>query len=86
MCGGYGVLGGAIAAELGRAGAGVAVLGRRRERAEAQADEIGEAIALPADVLDEEALARARGELLHRWGTVDILVNARGRERAAGAQ
>jgi len=78
VCGGYGVLGGAIAAELGRAGARVGVLGRRRERAEAQAGAIGGAIALPADVLDEEALARARGELQDRWGAADILVNAAG--------
>ena len=78
VCGGYGVLGGAVAAELGRAGARVAVLGRRRERAEARAAEIGGAIALEGDVLDEEALARARRELLDRWGTVDILVNAAG--------
>ena len=82
VCGGYGVLGGAIAAELGRAGARVAVLGRCRERAEAQAGAIGGAIALPADVLDEEALARARGELQDRWGAADILVNAAGGERA----
>ena len=78
VCGGYGVLGGAIAAELGRAGARVAVLGRRRERAEEKAAGIGGAIALEGDVLDEEALARARRELLDRWGTVDILVNAAG--------
>ncbi len=78
VCGGYGVLGGAIAGELGRAGARVAVLGRRRAPAQAQADEIGEAVALQADVLDEEALRRARAELLDRWRTPDILVNAAG--------
>lgn len=78
VCGGYGVLGGAVAVELGRAGAQVAVLGRRREQAEAKAAEIGGAIALEADVLDEEALRRTCGELLDRWGTADILVNAAG--------
>ena len=78
VCGGYGVLGGAIAAELGRAGSRVAVLGRRREQAEAKAAGIGGAIALEADVLDEEALRRARRELLDRWGAVDVLVNAAG--------
>ena len=78
VCGGYGVLGGAIAAELGRAGARVAVLGRRREQAEAKAAEIGGAVALEADVLDEEALRRACGELLDRWGAVDVVVNAAG--------
>lgn len=78
VCGGYGALGGAIARELGRAGARVAILGRRREQAEARAGEIGEAIALEADVLDEEALRRARRELLDRWDAVDVLVNAAG--------
>ncbi len=78
VCGGYGVLGGAIATELGCAGARVAVLGRRRAAAQEKADEIGDAIALEADVLDEDALRRARRELLEHWGTADILVNAAG--------
>ena len=78
VCGGYGVLGGVIATELGRAGARVAVLGRRRAAAQEKADEIGDAIALEADVLDEEALRRARDELRDHWGAADILVNAAG--------
>ena len=78
VCGGYGVLGGAIAVELGRAGARVAVLGRRRKQAEAKAAGIGGAIAVEADVLDEAALRRACGELLDRWGAVDVVVNAAG--------
>ncbi len=78
VCGGYGVLGGAVASELGRAGARVAVLGRRRAPAQAMAAGIGEAIPLEADVLDGEALRRACGEVLDRWGAVDILVNAAG--------
>ena len=78
VCGGYGVLGGAIAGELGRAGARVAVLGRSRAAAEEKAEEIGDAMALEADVLDEEALRGARDELLDRWGSADILVNAAG--------
>ncbi|MEX2572068.1 MAG: SDR family oxidoreductase [Gemmatimonadota bacterium] len=82
VSGGYGVLGSAMAIDLGRAGARVAVLGRRREKAEQKADEIrqagGEAMALVADVLDEPALEKARDELLERWGAADILVNAAG--------
>ena len=82
VTGGYGVLGGAMAAGLAAAGARVAVLGRRRdageEKAEAMRANGHEAMALAADVLDEAALAAARDELLAAWGKVDILVNGAG--------
>lgn len=82
VTGGYGVLGGSIARGLARAGARVAVLGRRREQAEAVAAELrhcgSDAIALSADVLDGEQLRTARDELVERWGRVDILINAAG--------
>lgn len=82
VTGGYGVLGGSLASGLAAAGARVAVLGRRRESAEAKAEEIraagGEAMALVADVLDEARLRDARDELLRAWGRVDALVNAAG--------
>jgi NAD(P)-dependent dehydrogenase (short-subunit alcohol dehydrogenase family) len=82
VTGGYGVLGGAIATDLGRAGVRVGVLGRRSKAAELQAERIrvagGDAIALVADVLDEAALRGALSELLDRWNRVDILVNAAG--------
>ena len=38
----------------------------------------GEALALPADVLDTDQLEGARDALIERWGRVDILVNAAG--------
>ncbi len=82
VTGGTGVLGGAMARGLARAGARVAIMGRRREQAEAVATEIrgagGEALALPADVLQKGELEAARDILLRRWGHVDILVNAAG--------
>lgn len=82
VTGGTGVLGGAIAGGLARAGARVAVLGRREERAEEVARGIsasgGEAMALPADVLERDRLESARDDMLGRWGRVDILVNAAG--------
>lgn len=82
VTGGTGVLGGAMARGLARAGAKVGVLGRRRERAEAVVAEIeaagGEALALPADVLDKPQLEAARSAILDRWGRIDILVNAAG--------
>jgi NAD(P)-dependent dehydrogenase (short-subunit alcohol dehydrogenase family) len=82
VTGGTGVLGGAMARGLARAGAKVGVLGRRREQAEAVARAIiavgGEAIALPADVLDRAQLEAAREAVLVRWGRLDILVNGAG--------
>lgn len=82
VTGGYGVLGGSMADGLADAGVRVALLGRRRDAAEARAAEIrergGDAMALVADVLDENQLREARDELLHAWGRVDILVNAAG--------
>ncbi len=82
VTGGYGVIGGTIAAALAAANAKVAILGRRRAAAEQKVAEIrkngGEAIPLAADVLDREQLTTARDELLSTWGRVDILVNAAG--------
>ena len=82
VTGGYGVIGGAIASGLARAGAAVAILGRRRDAAEAKAKGIrdggGDAFALIADVLDEAQARSARDELIESHGHVDILVNAAG--------
>ena len=82
VTGGYGVLGGAIAAGLARGGAAVAILGRRSDAAEAKAATIrqdgGDASVLVADVLDEGRVRHARDELLKTRGRVDILVNAAG--------
>ena len=82
VTGATGVLGGAMARGLARAGARIGVLGRRKERAEEVAAEVenrgGEALALPADVLKREQLEAARDAVLERWGRVDVLVNAAG--------
>ena len=82
MTGGYGVLGGTIASGLAAAGVKVAILGRRRDAAEAHAARIraagGEAMVLVADALDEPQLRAARDEVVRAWGGVDILVNAAG--------
>jgi NAD(P)-dependent dehydrogenase (short-subunit alcohol dehydrogenase family) len=82
VTGGYGVLGGTIADGLSLAGAKVAVLGRRREKAESKAEEIrasgGGAKALVADVQSESELREALAEVEDAWGAVDILVNAAG--------
>lgn len=82
VTGSTGVLGGAMAHGLAAAGAKVAILGRRAERAAEVADAInangGSAMPLPADVLDEAQLAGARDQLLEKWGRIDILINAAG--------
>lgn len=82
VTGGTGVLGGAMAQGLARAGARVAVVGRRREQAEVTVAAIaaagGAGLALPADVLNRDQLEQAREQLLDAWGSIDILVNAAG--------
>lgn len=83
VTGGYGVLGAEMAAGLAAAGARVAILGRRADRAEAVAADLrarfgAETRTLLADVLDETALGAARDALLADWGSPDILVNAAG--------
>jgi NAD(P)-dependent dehydrogenase (short-subunit alcohol dehydrogenase family) len=82
VTGGTGVLGGAMAHGLAAAGAQVAIVGRRGQRAAEVAAAIGAsggvAMPLPADVLDRDQLEEARAALLARWGRVDILINAAG--------
>lgn len=82
VTGGTGVLGGAMAQGLARAGAKVGVLGRRREQAAATVRSIraagGEALALVADVLNRQQLEAARDAVIDQWGRLDILVNAAG--------
>jgi NAD(P)-dependent dehydrogenase (short-subunit alcohol dehydrogenase family) len=82
VTGATGVLGGAMARGLARAGARVGILGRREERAQALADKIteegGNALPLSADVLEKDQLMTARRATLERWGRIDILVNAAG--------
>lgn len=82
VTGGGGVLGGAIAHGLARAGAEVILLGRRQQLLDDTAASIaalgGKASGLTADVLDPDQLAAARDAITARHGHVDILVNAAG--------
>src|SRR5690349_13997388 len=82
VTGGYGVIGGTIASALAAAGANVAILGRRRDAADAKADAIrragGAASVLVGDVLDEGQMRAARDEIVARVGHVDILINGAG--------
>jgi NAD(P)-dependent dehydrogenase (short-subunit alcohol dehydrogenase family) len=87
VTGGTGVLGRGMAMALAMAGARVGVLGRRKGLAEEVAAQIqakgGEAMALPADVLDRDSLLAAREIVMRQWGGVHALVNAAGGTKPA---
>jgi NAD(P)-dependent dehydrogenase (short-subunit alcohol dehydrogenase family) len=82
ITGGYGVIGGCIASALSAAGARVAILGRRRDAADAKANDLrrsgGDAMVLVGDVLDGAEMRAARDTLLGAWGQIDILFNGAG--------
>ncbi len=61
-------------------GAVVGLLGRRRERLDALADELGadHAVSLTADVADPHQVARATDALIDRFGGLDVAVNSAG--------
>ncbi|MES2486960.1 MAG: SDR family NAD(P)-dependent oxidoreductase, partial [Bacteroidota bacterium] len=82
VTGGTGVLGESFIKAIAEAGGKIAVLGRNKERAEErvkQAQNLGaEALAVIANVLDEEDVIRAKNEIINHFGTIDGLVNAAG--------
>src|ERR1051326_7076895 len=82
VIGGGGVLAGAMAEGLTRAGARIAVAGRTQENADARAASIngqgGQAIAVQCDVTSKADHVRLLEKTLERFGRVDILVNAAG--------
>jgi len=82
ITGATGVLGTSFSLYTAKAGAKVVVLGRNKERADQCVAMIkeagGEAIAVLADVLDEDQILAAKEEIIRVWGTIDGLVNAAG--------
>lgn len=82
VIGGTGVLGGHIAEGLARAGARVAVLGRRREAGEERVRKIesagGEAIYVYCDALNPDSVRAAHETVREQIGAVTVLVNAAG--------
>jgi NAD(P)-dependent dehydrogenase (short-subunit alcohol dehydrogenase family) len=86
VTGGNGVLGGAMAKGLAKAGAAVAVLGRKEASVSSRVMEIqregGKALGLVSDVLDRHSLQQSRDKVLEEWGKIDILLNAAGGNRS----
>jgi len=86
ITGGAGVLCAEMAKGLSACGARIALLDLMEERARQIAQEIvddgGEAIAVGCDVLDRQSIEAAAGEVLARYGTVDILINGAGGNKA----
>ena len=82
VTGGTGVLGSEMVLALAEAGASVGVLGRRQQQADEVVQQVrergGQAISLPADVLEVDSLEAARETMLAEFDTIDILVNAAG--------
>ena len=75
VTGGGSGLGRAMALELGRLGAKVAVLGRRRGPLEETVAQLEEGIAVPADVREPNAVAEAFDEAEAELGPLTTLVN-----------
>lgn len=82
VIGGTGVLGGALAEGLARAGAAVAVVGRNPERGEARVAAIrsagGRGLFVRCDATDKSAVERAAAEVEKKMGIPTVLVNAAG--------
>lgn len=82
VTGGTGVLGESFIKAIAEAGGKIAVLGRNKDKANERvelAKKMGcEAIAVMANVLDEQDVILAKNEILKHFGTIDCLVNAAG--------
>lgn len=82
VVGGTGVLGGALAEGLARAGAMVVVAGNSEQRGQERVASIvghgGHAVFLPADVAVRSSLEALLTGALHQFGRVDMVVNCAG--------
>ncbi len=88
VTGGTGVLGNSFINAVVEAGASVGILGRNAEIASERADAInkagGKALALVADVMQEDQLIECRTKILDHFGRIDGLVNGAGGNQPEG--
>ena len=88
VTGGTGILGKGFIEAIVEAGGSVGILGRNKEVAEERATAIningGKALALVADVMNEDELVTARELILNEYGKIDGLVNAAGGNQPEG--
>ena len=82
VTGAGGALGSAIAKELDRRGARVALLGRSRDKLDVVASTMGAAFPLSVDCIDAAAVADAARTITAELGAADFLVNAAGGNQA----
>lgn len=82
VTGGTGILGSSFIDAIVEAGGTVGIMGRKKEVAEERVNAVikggGKAIALVADVLNEEQLQVAKQQVLDKFGKIDGLVNGAG--------
>ncbi|PJI09188.1 MULTISPECIES: SDR family oxidoreductase [Clostridium] len=88
VTGGGGVICSGFAKAVAECGAKVAILDLHKDAADKVADEInangGTAIGVEANVLDVDAVKRARNEVTEKLGTCDILINGAGGNNPKG--
>jgi NAD(P)-dependent dehydrogenase (short-subunit alcohol dehydrogenase family) len=83
ITGGAGILCSAIARMLAGQGASVAILDLNAVAAEALAAELGpNAIGIGTNVLDRDSVEAAAAQVIERFGSVDILINGAGGNKA----
>lgn len=82
ITGGGGVLAGAIGAGLSKAGVNIVLADIRIENAEKSAQEIvkkgGNAVGLECNVLNKDSIESLRQQVVDKYGSIDILINAAG--------
>ncbi|MBL3656224.1 SDR family oxidoreductase [Fulvivirga sediminis] len=82
ITGGSGVLGSNIAEGFAKAGAKMVIIGRTEHKVEEVVNKLKslntEVMGLTCDVLDNDALKKAADDILEKFGSIDILVNAAG--------
>ena len=88
VTGGTGILGNSFINAIAEAGGIVGILGRNKEIAEQRAEIVnnsgGKAVALIADVMNEEQVLAAKNRMWDEFGRIDGLVNGAGGNMPGG--